>query len=61
MAQALWRSQNIGTQSINENYTSSSTKLYVTSDTELLKELNTQNAVDVVRIGKDFSVECGCI
>ena len=43
LAQALWRSQNIGTQSTNENYTSSSTKLYnLTSDTELLRELNTQ-------------------
>ena len=43
LAQALWRSQNISTQSTNENYTSSSTKLYnLTSDTELLRELNTQ-------------------
>ena len=44
LAQALWRSQNIDTQSTNENYTSSSsTKLYnLTFDTELLRELNTQ-------------------
>ena len=43
LAQALWRSKNISTQSTNENYTSSNTKLYnVTSDTELLRELNTQ-------------------
>ena len=60
LAQALWRSQNIGTQSTNENYTSSSTKLYnVTSDTELLRELNTK-CFGCRKNGADFSIGCEC-